>query len=186
MNFSVYQKEALKTALYPSVGSNILYPMLGLIGESGEIAGKISKIIRDDSGTMTPKRRAAIRGELGDVLWFMATVCTEADLDMGTLYLLANRAINNVHMTDLPRLAFKLSQQTAHMSILVEQFIYGPHKGDMKVLAPLSTDITILFTNMIDLCLACSLDIEQVAQSNIEKLTSRQERGVLQGSGDNR
>lgn len=186
MNFSVYQQEALKTALYPNVGSNILYPMLGLMGESGEIAGKISKIIRDDNGTMTRERRAAIRGELGDVLWFMATVCAEANLDMGTLYVLARRAVNNTHITDLPRLAFKISQQTARMSMLVEQFVYGPRQGEINNLEPLGTDITILFTNMIDLCLACSLDIEQVAQSNIEKLTSRQERGVLQGDGDNR
>ncbi len=186
MDFSVYQQEAMKTALYPNIGSNILYPMLGLMGESGEISGKISKIIRDDGGTITRERRAAIKGELGDVLWFMATVCAEADLDMGNLYLLAQHAINNIHITDLPRLAFKLSQQTAHMSILVEQFIYGPHKGNMSILAPLSTDITILFTNMIDLCLACSLDIEQVAQSNLEKLASRQKRGVIQGDGDHR
>jgi len=115
MNFSVYQEEALKTALYPNIGSNILYPMLGLMGEAGEISGKISKIIRDDGGIMTPDRRTAIRGELGDVLWFMATVCAEANLDMGTLYLLAQRAVNNVHMTDLPRLAFRLYQQTAHI-----------------------------------------------------------------------
>lgn len=186
MNFSVYQEEALKTALYPNIGSNILYPMLGLIGESGEVAGKIKKMIRDDNGIMTRERRAAIRGELGDVLWYMAIVCAEANLDMGTLYLLAQRAIHDTHMTDLSRLAFKLSQQTAHMSMLVEQFIYGPHKEDMDTLAPLSTDITILFTNMIDLCLACSLDIEQVAQSNLEKLSSRQKRGVLQGDGDKR
>lgn len=186
MNFSVYQQEALKTALYPNIGNNILYPMLGLMGESGEVVGKIKKMIRDDSGIMTRERRNAMRGELGDVLWYMATVCTEANLDMGTLYLLAQRAINNVHMTDLPRLALKLSQQTAHMSMLIEQFVYEPREEDVDVLAPLSTDMTILFTQMIDLCLACSLDIEQVAQSNLEKLSSRQERGVLQGDGDNR
>ena len=186
MDFSVYQQEALKTALYPNIGNNILYPMLGLMGEGGEVAGKIKKMIRDDGGIMTRERRDAMRGELGDVLWYMATVCEEAGLNMGTLYLLAQRAVNNVHMTDLPRLAFRLSQQTAHMSMLVEQFVYGPHEGDMNALAPLGTDMTILFTNMIDLCIACSLDIEQVAQSNLEKLASRQERGVLQGDGDNR
>lgn len=36
------------------------------------------------------------------------------------------------------------------------------------------------------LCLECSLDMENVALGNLEKLNSRKDRGVLQGSGDNR
>ena len=32
----------------------------------------------------------------------------------------------------------------------------------------------------------CHLSLDEIAQTNIEKLFSRKERGVLQGSGDNR
>lgn len=36
------------------------------------------------------------------------------------------------------------------------------------------------------LCDECGFSLQEVAEANIEKLLSRQERGVLQGSGDNR
>ncbi len=53
MNFNDYQKEARKTAIYPKLGSNIVYPTLGLCGESGEIAEKVKKIMRDDKGIIS-------------------------------------------------------------------------------------------------------------------------------------
>ena len=43
MTFEEYQKESRKTALYPNKGNNFIYPVLGLCGESGEIAEKIKK-----------------------------------------------------------------------------------------------------------------------------------------------
>ena len=35
MNFETYQINARKTAIYPNLGSNYVYPTLGLVGESG-------------------------------------------------------------------------------------------------------------------------------------------------------
>jgi len=109
MTFGEYQLESKKTALYPNQGSNFIYPVLGLAGESGEVSEKIKKIIRDDNGVVTEEKRQEIKKELGDVLWYVAQLCTEFNLNM-----------------------------------------------------------------------------EDVAKTNIEKLMSRMERGVLHGSGDNR
>ena len=44
MDFKTYQKEARKTAIYKDKGKNYIYPVLGLCGESGEVAEKIKKI----------------------------------------------------------------------------------------------------------------------------------------------
>ena len=109
MLLSDYQQRSRATAIYPGAGDNLLYPTLGLCGEAGEVAEKVKKMVRDDAGVLTPERRAALAKELGDVLWYVAQVATEADLD---------------------------------------------------------------------------LDV--IAAANLEKLLSRQERGVLQGSGDER
>ncbi|GLV48246.1 hypothetical protein TJA_14020 [Thermus sp. LT1-2-5] len=108
MTFDTYQEEAKKTALYPEA-YRLLYPVLGLAGEAGELANKVKKVLRDHGGTLTPEAREAILQELGDVLWYVAQVAT----DLGER-------------------------------------------------------------------------LEAVAQANLAKLRSRQERGTLSGSGDTR
>jgi NTP pyrophosphatase (non-canonical NTP hydrolase) len=109
MKLSDYQKTSRGTAVYPDLGSNLLYPTLGLCGEAGEVAEKIKKMVRDDGGVLSEERRQALQKELGDVLWYVAQIATEA-----------------------------------------------------------------------------RLDLDEIASANIAKLTSRQERQVLQGSGDDR
>ena len=44
MNFDDYQKLAISTAIYPEE-YKIIYPTLGLCGESGEVAEKIKRNI---------------------------------------------------------------------------------------------------------------------------------------------
>ena len=122
MTFDEYQEKAETTALYlnslkaefPELPEKVVkilgisYVSLGL-GESGEVQNKVKKIIRDAGGEITEKVIDAIKGELGDILWYIALMCKELDITM-----------------------------------------------------------------------------ESVAEANIEKLFGRKERGVLQGSGDNR
>jgi NTP pyrophosphatase (non-canonical NTP hydrolase) len=109
MLLSDYQARSRRTATYPGAGENIVYPTLGLAGEAGEVAEKVKKMLRDDGGVMTGERLEALAGELGDVLWYVAQVATEA-----------------------------------------------------------------------------GLDLDEIAQANLDKLLSRQQRGVLSGSGDQR
>jgi len=79
---SEYQTRSRVTAVYPNAGDNIVYPTLGLAGEAGEVAENVKKMIRDDAGILSDERRGAIAKELGDVLWYVAQVATEADLDL--------------------------------------------------------------------------------------------------------
>src|SRR5690625_3697650 len=72
MTLDEYQQQALKTASYPNVGSNLTYPTLGLAGEVGEIANSVKKIMRDDGGELTPERRESLLAEAGDSLWYLA------------------------------------------------------------------------------------------------------------------
>lgn len=101
MDFATYQKQSRVTAVYPNVGDNIVYPTLGLTGEAGEVAEKVKKIIRDHGGVMTDDTRAAIAGELGDVLWYVAQIATELGLSLddvarGNVEKLSSRARRGV------------------------------------------------------------------------------------------
>ena len=72
-----YQVATRETAVYPVITVNYMYPLLGLVGEVGELANKIKKVFRDDAGEVTKERKEAIRDELGDVLWYLARTADE-------------------------------------------------------------------------------------------------------------
>lgn len=82
MHFKDYQRASRKTAGYPPIGHGVIYPTLGLTNEAGEVAGKIKKIFRDKAGVIGDAEREALQAELGDVLWYLAQVCTELDLSL--------------------------------------------------------------------------------------------------------
>jgi NTP pyrophosphatase (non-canonical NTP hydrolase) len=82
MNFTEYQTKARATAKYPIIGHGVIYPTLGLTNEAGEVAGKIKKIFRDKDGVIGEAEREALKSELGDVLWYVAQVCTELELSL--------------------------------------------------------------------------------------------------------
>ena len=80
MNFNEYQTKARETAIYPDLGHNLWYPTLGLNGEAGEVAEVVKKVYRDHQTTSEAKERLV--KELGDVLWYIANLCCEADIDL--------------------------------------------------------------------------------------------------------
>ncbi|NDJ36699.1 MAG: nucleoside triphosphate pyrophosphohydrolase family protein [Chloroflexi bacterium] len=82
MDLNTYQKRAADTARYPERGSNPIYPTLGLAGEAGEVCEKVKKVIRDQNGEFSPAAVAAIKKELGDVLWYVAMLADELGLNL--------------------------------------------------------------------------------------------------------
>jgi NTP pyrophosphatase (non-canonical NTP hydrolase) len=82
MNFNDYQTKSRATAKYPVIGHGVIYPTLGLVNESGEVAGKIKKVFRDKDGEISEETREALKAELGDVLWYISQVATELDLSL--------------------------------------------------------------------------------------------------------
>lgn len=85
MNFQEYQKKAFETAIYPQKGNNIVYPSLGLGGETGEVLEKIKKVIRDENLKINLEKKEELIKELGDVLWYLAALSTELKLDLNDI-----------------------------------------------------------------------------------------------------
>lgn len=82
MEFKHYQKEAAQFAIYKD---KVIYPTLGLASEAGEVCGKVKKILRDSQGYFSPEDKLKIKAELGDVLWYIAAICSDLDLDMSSV-----------------------------------------------------------------------------------------------------
>ena len=82
MDFKTYQKLARLTAQYPNLGSNNIYPTLGLVGEAGEVAEKVKKVIRDKGGIFDEESKKGIKKELGDVLWYISNLCNEFNFEL--------------------------------------------------------------------------------------------------------
>lgn len=60
----------------------IIYPALGLAGETGEVVEKIKKMIRDDGAQLTEERQQLLKKELGDVLWYVAALASDLGLTL--------------------------------------------------------------------------------------------------------
>lgn len=85
MDLSEYAEKIKPLALYPEANEGTImalcYTSLGLAGEAGEVANQIKKILRDDAGRITSKRRESLVSELGDVAWYLVRLCAELQID---------------------------------------------------------------------------------------------------------
>jgi len=81
LTFESYQLASAETAIYPGSGtgdtSAIVYTLLGLTNEAGEVAGKYKKVMRDNGGFLTDEKRQEMLAEAGDVLWYLAGLVGE-------------------------------------------------------------------------------------------------------------
>ena len=85
MTFNNYQTNASRTAFYPRAeykNQGLYYTTLGLVGEAGEIANKVKKIIRDNDGNLEELSKTDIFYELGDVLWYCANIADELGVNL--------------------------------------------------------------------------------------------------------
>jgi len=62
------------TGLYDLRDGLYFEKILGLVGEAGELADKYKKIIRDKESVIGEADREELIKELGDVLWYVATL----------------------------------------------------------------------------------------------------------------
>jgi len=78
MKIEDYSKQAITTLLgdhaITDMDATLLSQVFGLVGESGEVAEKFKKLIRDKQGKLSDEDKQEILKELGDILWYINTV----------------------------------------------------------------------------------------------------------------
>jgi len=82
MNLNDYQAAALTTASPKDKQNEIFHLLLGLCGETGEIAEKAKKIVRDRASDFSKFDKADLTKELGDVLWYVAVIADHFDISL--------------------------------------------------------------------------------------------------------
>ena len=82
LTFNQYEDEAYAMAIYPDQGRNITYPVLGLAGETGEVADKVKKCLRDHGGHFNEQRMQDLIKEMGDVLWYLVALSREIGISL--------------------------------------------------------------------------------------------------------
>ena len=160
-----YKKDALSTAFYPSIGDNILYPLVALFEESGELVEKL----------LEGADHKEIAKEAGDVLWYSAMIFHELKEDfqftIEDKYLTTDKLLlHNCRIAGI----IKKSQRDEG----------GELVGDKREL--LKTHLNFVLTFVLNVCLQIGYTLESVCEMNIDKIADRIKRGQLSGSGDNR
>ena len=85
MELNEYQKKAAKYDLFEKAEVKevgFLEKVLGLVGEAGETADKIKKILRDKDGVISDEDRDLVVKELGDTLWYIAAISRYLGVDL--------------------------------------------------------------------------------------------------------
>lgn len=87
MDFDEYQKHAGRTVTFSEkpFSYQLMYLGLSIAGESGEVAEKIKKVMRNDDGALSEEKRVEIQYELGDVLWAVANLARILDIPLSTV-----------------------------------------------------------------------------------------------------
>ncbi|HEX2868691.1 MAG TPA: nucleoside triphosphate pyrophosphohydrolase family protein [Ignavibacteriales bacterium] len=167
-NFKEYQEQARETAQYPIIGHGVIYPILGLVGELGELMTAIETRKRRDGS------REGIMKEAGDVLWYIANLAYELEVEIKEVQVPEEFKVTD-YMLDRTIMAYA---EHAKKVFRDHHGLFTRYEEEEHISKILHSYCAFLY--------AWRLDIEEVARMNIEKLRDRKERGVIQGSGDNR
>jgi NTP pyrophosphatase (non-canonical NTP hydrolase) len=170
MTFKEYQTQALTTARYPQ-DYRIFYPLLKLGGEIGEVSEKVGKVLRDNNGDFSGKEEA-IALEIGDVLWYIATFSHEIKISLEFPEI--TKAEDIILTTlNLQRLQGKLVGRV--FETWEDSFPPAITRLLKEILRSAGEISHLLGYTLID-----------IAQLNLDKLSSRKQRGVIGGSRDDR
>lgn len=146
MTLNDYQQKAMTTCMPSS--RNFSYMMLNLVGEVGEFASKIAKLIRKEKATIDINELQTC----GDPF--------------------TSEEVKKMNQKELEEFA----KETAYNMIIEQQL------QDQE----LQKEAGDILWQLSGLCTVMHWNLEDIAQQNLDKLASRQQRNVIDGNGDNR
>lgn len=170
MNLSEYQKFTPTTAIYRPEDAGY-YLAFGIMGEAGELCGKIAKAIRD----RTNLDQNAVLLECGDILYMVSQIANLKGIPIP--WMDKDRQSTASGICDFSHLICRASCKAAEVLL---------HQRNDDDNVKINTYIFMVMHSLHGIAALYGKSIEDVAGMNYEKLKSRAERGVLGGSGNHR
>lgn len=205
MTFAEYEEAAARTRLYPAHAA-LLYPVMKLAGEAGEVAGKVGAHVGEHgSDLLADTTLDELALECGDVLWYLAAISHDLGLPLEGLarypaaprddtlieYARSVRAQRPSMHSPLIRLTLRLADAAGNVAETLGKLMRDSHWRpgeplDAAQQAVIATKSRLALEVLTLLADETGHGLEGVAQRNIAKLASRLERNTLHGSGDHR
>lgn len=211
MDIDAYAIEAQEFGFYPKIDNTAwLYPALGLVGETGELAEKVKKLFRDHGGNLGEGVRMDLLYELGDVLWYVNALVNEiwprsddpkTASPLGTIVAREVQKCQPVNIVEPTWAAFdeimrqSFDKYESSSSLAGHAIMLGADVGHiMAMIVPSYSHNSVMMrillghviTRIAHIAYALSSSMDNVATINLTKLRSRKKRGVLGGVGDRR
>lgn len=177
MQFDEYMEAAASTAIYPDANTGsaaaLAYVSLGLGGECSEV---VEKALAGDN--------AGLAKELGDVAWYLARMHSELGLSWPVWSEPVNWVTPNLDVVSAVCGQVVVAGRVQEVIKKLMRDDDGSMTSERRAL--LEDRLTALVGAWLKVHASYGLDPHDTVAANAAKLASRKDRGVLQGSGDNR
>ncbi|MDD9963293.1 MAG: putative DNA base hypermodification protein [Gammaproteobacteria bacterium] len=170
-----YQRRASATSLNRPVegGDAITTPMLGLIGEMGEVVSELKKRARE--GAAYDSFRDRLGEELGDLLWYMAEVATRRGIRLTDIHRQATRlgdpdTSKSYHgRTGWIRLALSLADEMGRIAA-VYRALLADAETESTFNATLTEAFVELLRNVTALSSIHGMSLGEITERNLSKV----------------
>lgn len=173
MNLVEYKNIALQRlnkTIVDNSKESMRYGCMGLIEETGEIIAELRKPLFKGNFHEKALDIQNIKSELGDLIWYIALVCREYNVNIEEL---ENFEINETHLEppkreEIIRVAINMGQYTG--SIVQEcKKIYDENESNEK----LTNKMREQYKNINELARLLDITIEEILDENVKKINSR-------------
>lgn len=181
LDAKTYQELAKTFRAYPeSIG--IMYTLIGLAGETGELLNKIKKVYRDGLTEPTPQHLDGILDECGDILWYVADFLSHVNIEIGQLVPLDVRPVADFNDV----LAVAIDAYGFASDVLDNGQFYRFDSDSMREDVLHDSYVNCLLQSVASIALYYQLSLEHLYYANIAKLELNQKHNLIKGSGDDR
>ena len=174
MKITEYQGIISETAVYPVLvdGFGLAYGYIGLIDETEEYMVELNKMYYSTLEERDANRSALVK-ETGDVIWYVTLISSLLHLNIVDII---ENDINTKH--SLGSMAGMVKKHYRDSKQINKELVTNVLKSTMTMI---KEDL-----DFVNASLDNKITIEEVLQTNYDKLKDRKNRNIIKGDGDNR